>query len=150
MGSARMRHCATTPILALLACAAALLPRDEDALMTQTRADREEALRAARQQEPNAIFATPNPQTTWYLWPQETSCRGVVGDYKNHRLERLGKLWPDRSKWLCNTRALATQQPRCLVYAFGGHAEVDWDVAMTRHPGCEHYVFDPTAPCQEP
>ena len=137
-------------MLVVRLCLVALLPRDEDALMRRTRADREEALRAARNGEAGAIFAAANPQTTWYLWPQETSCRGVAGDYDHYRLERLGRLWPDQSKWVCNTRALAAQKPRCLVYAFGGHSEVDWDVAMAKHTGCEHYIFDPTAPCHEP
>ena len=134
----------------LLAFAAALLPLDDDELMQWTRSERKEALRAAQQRQPHAIFQTPNPQNTWYLWPQETSCRGIAGDYENHRLERIGKLFPDFSKWVCNTRALAAQKPRCLVYAFGGHSEVDWDIAMTRHTGCEHHIFDPTAPCHEP
>ena len=131
-------------------CLAALLPLDEDSLMQITRADRDAALRAARQREAGAAFAAPNPQTTWYLWPQETSCRGVAGEFEHHRLERIGSLLPDRSKWICNTRALAAQQSRCLVYAFGGHAEVEWDIAMAKHTGCEHYIFDPTAPCHEP
>lgn len=138
------------PTLLLLACTSARLPDDDALLMQRTRAERQEALRAARYQEAGAAFAAPNPQTTWYLWPQETSCQGVAGEYMNYRLERLGKLSPDGSKWLCNPRALAAQKPRCLVYAFGGHSEVDWDIAMTRRTGCEHYVFDPTAPCHEP
>ena len=29
-------------------------------------------------------------------------------------------------------------------------ARSDWDVAMAKHTGCEHYIFDPTAPCHEP
>ena len=82
-------------------------------------------LRAARQNEVGSQFSVASPQTTWYLWPEETSCRGVAGEFNHYRLDRLGKLGPDASKWVCNSRALAAQQPRCLVYAFGGHAEFD-------------------------
>ena len=126
------------------------LPLDDESRMLQTRAARQAALRSARQQEAGAAFAVANPQTTWYLWPEETSCRGVAGDFRNFGLERMGKLAPDGSKWICNSHALAAQQPRCLVYAFGGHAEFDWDIAMTQRTGCEHHIFDPTAPCHEP
>lgn len=137
-------------MLSLVAGVCALLPLDDESYMQQTRAERAEKLRAARQNAVGSQFSVANPQTTWYLWPEETSCRGVAGEFNHYRLDRLGKLGPDASKWVCNSRALAAQQPRCLVYAFGGHAEFDWDIAMTQHTGCEHHIFDPTAPCHEP
>ena len=136
-------------IFALFAASVGL--QDDDALLRRTRAAREAVLQEARERLPNAAFAVPNPQTTWYLWPQETSCRGVAGDFSHYGLDRLGKIGPDSSKWLCNTHALAQHAGgRCLVYAFGGHNEFDWDIAMTQATGCEHHIFDPTAPCHEP
>lgn len=116
--------------------------------MLLSRADRDQKLLAAQRE--STSFSAANPQTAWYLWPAESSCRGVAGDFESHRLERIGPIGPDTSKWICNSRALAAQQPRCLTYAFGGHSETDWDIAMTRHTGCEHHIFDPTAPCMEP
>ena len=134
-------------MLGLATSMCALLPLGEHALMLATRSDRNHALQVAS--EKDTPFSTPNPQTAWYLWPQETSCRGVVGEFRNHRLERIGPIGPDTAKWVCNSRALAAQ-PRCLTYAFGGHAETDWDIAMVQHTHCEHHIFDPTAPCMEP
>ena len=67
----------------LLATTPVGLPEDDEALTQQTRAERAAALREARDRRRGhaSVFTKPNPQTTWYLWPQETSCVGVVGEW---------------------------------------------------------------------
>ena len=147
--AARANSFVTIPVRMLsFAAACALLPLGEEDVVQQTRAERKNALLGDKPY--SSSFKVPHPQTAWYLWPQETSCRGVVGDFRRHRLDRIGPIGPDAAKWLCNSRALAAQHGRCLVYAFGGHAETDWDIEMVQHTGCEHHIFDPTSPCMEP
>lgn len=123
-------------LVVALHLAAALPPR----LVDTTRAARRLALAHVRLSRAG-VYAAPDPHTTWYLWPQETGCHGI-GD---GNIARIGSLEPDRSKWVCSPHSY--RGSACLTYSFGGAAEYEWDIGMTAATGCEHHIFDPTAPC---
>lgn len=135
-----------------MTCGLRLSRGDEVVLSSRTlqiRADRADMLRKIAADKVT-IYHGGGPQTTWYMWPEETTCKGVLGVHQNYAIDRMGQLTPDGSKWMCNAKALKQTGGKCLVYSFGGHTEYDWDEAMVNTTGCEHHIFDFAAPCMEP